>query len=151
MRSGPASILALALLAGWSPVSARISREAFSRVENHSTQPWRVGVGRWVAGRIGIRPAGTRSPLVYLKGEGEAYALAPGKAIDLVVQPTGNGLALQLALARADGLGPGASAYVSQGLPGSSPTLNLNPASGVEMEKAGFGQAALGKPFILIR
>ena len=151
MRTGPVPTLALALLAGWNPAPAWMPQEPFSRVENRSGQAWRVGVRRWVAGRIGIRPAGTRAPLVYLNGEGEAYALAPGKAFELVVQPTANGLALQLALDRADGQGPGASAYVSQGIPGSRPTLNLNPASGVEMEKASFGQADLGKPFIIIR
>jgi hypothetical protein len=151
MRTGILATLAAVSLAGAVPAPVRGPVDMpFSRVENRSPQAWRVGMGRWVAGEIRIQQPDGRAEIARLKREGEGFVMQAGQTVHLKVLPTRGSLALQVTFSRVDGAGVPASVFVSQGNPGDKPTLNVNEAPTVRVEKAWFGRSADG-PFILIQ
>jgi hypothetical protein len=140
MRIGVLALLTCSLLAGPRPAPA-------SRIENRTTQAWKVGLGSWVAGTVRIREAGGHTELASLDGAG--YLLKPGKSIDLEILPTRNSLALQVTFSAAGESGSSASIFISQGNPGDQPTLNINPAPAVHVNKTLYGRSREGA-FVLI-
>ena len=142
-------ILALLLLAG--PRSdPSPSQRPVSRVENQSSDGWKLAMGRWVAGEIRIREAGGDAELARLKREGEAFVLAAGKRVDLAVVPAGDSLALQLTFNRMSAAGPRSSVYLSAGEAGAVPTVIINAEPAVRVNKDFYGSPEAG-PFILIQ
>lgn len=149
MRTGCCMILVLALLEGSAfPVRAQ-TQPWPSRVENRSRRACRVAMGQWVAGEIRLRQPKGKAELARLKGEGETYPLAPGQSLEMLVLPTHDSLALQVVFLPGDGSGLPGSVFISQGNPGDPPTLNINEAPAVQVEKARFGRPEQG-PFVLI-
>jgi hypothetical protein len=122
----------------------------FSRVENRASQPYLVSMGSYVSGRIQIREAGGRADLASLKAEGDQFRLEPGKAVDMAILPTKNGLALQVRFSTVAGTGIASSVYVSQGKPKDKHTLNINEGPSVHLEKGFYGQSRDGA-FVVIK
>lgn len=145
MRTALLALLVLPLLAGRPAV---VTAPQPSRVENHAAQACKVAMGSWVAGEIQIRPAGGTTDLARLKRQGEGYLLESGQAVDLLVLPDRNGLALQVTFAMASGSG-GGSIYISQGRPGDPHTLNINEGPELHVDKGRYGRARDGA-FVLI-
>ena len=95
-----------------------------------------------------MRPEGAE--IVGFRGEGEAYVIEAGQAVDMAVLPTRECLALQVVLSRVDGAGTAASIYISQGNPGDPHTLNINEAPSVQVDRTRYGRPEAGA-FVRIR
>jgi hypothetical protein len=147
MRTGIFALLAVSLLAGTRP---RIAEVPVSRIENQAAQPWKLILGKRVAGIIRIRPTGTPAGAAKLEGEGEAYVIQPGQSVDMAVLPTRDSLALEVVFSKVDGSGSTASIYISQGNRSDPHTLNINESPSVSVDRTCYGRSGNG-PFVRIR
>jgi hypothetical protein len=150
MPSPALPMLAVAVLSVSAPAAPRT--EQVSRIENQTPHGWKLTIGRWVAGQISIRRAGSAVELARLAAEGQAFILDSGKAVDIVLVPKGDSLALQLTLTR---LSPGTASpssiiYLSVGMAGGVPTVIPVTEPAVRVNKEFFGAPQVGS-FVLIK
>ena len=151
MPSPALPMLAVAVLFATAP-DASLTQKV-SRVENQTPHGWKLAIGRWVAGEISIRQAGSAVELARLTTEGQGFVLDSGKAVDIVLLPRVDSLALQLTLVRLVNGNTSATysiIYLSVGKAGAVPTVIPVTESAVRVNKDYFGAPQAGS-FILIK
>lgn len=151
MPSAVLPMLAAAVLSLSAPAAPQAQKA--SRIENQTPHGWKLTIGRWVAGQISIRRAGSAVELARLTAEGEAFILDSGKAVDIVLLPRVDSLALQLTLTRVGGgTAPPtrSSIYLSVGTVGGVPTVIAVTEPAVRVNKDFYGAPQSGS-FVLIK
>jgi hypothetical protein len=142
-------MLAVAVLSVSAPAAPRAQKS--SRIENQTLHGWKLAMGRWVAGQIIIRRAGSTVELARLTAEGQAFILDSGKAVDIVLLPKADSLALQLTLTRVGTASTiRSSIYLSVAMAGAVPTVITDTEPAVRVNKGFFGTPQAGN-FVLIK
>jgi len=117
-----------------------------SRLENHAPEPWVLTIagrsgGLHPLGEARIMAAGTERVLATLRHAGDAYAIAPGTAVELEISPEQDRIGIGFSLRRAkDGPVSGCRFQVAQAGLAAPATLEvLAGCAAVQLDHGRFG------------